>query len=251
MMEQPEDQYKPASKLELKEVKKTFPKVFKKVHCPSCDGEIDAGNLNLQNSVAKCGSCNVIFSIEEEVDKVKVKKEVKQEVLRPEGIDLFFYKDDLDITIQEHIQGLNAFGIFFLPVLSFFSILIYFTKGIPVYFPVVFTIGALYFIYVAFNYSKNKTYIDINDRFMNIKSRPKKLKKDKTYVANEIDQLYLKYAADGSGYYTIFMIINSIKGQKHEKLMTVNTLSKAKYLEQEIEKYLNIADRKVPESNVK
>jgi len=250
MMEQPMEQFKPAKELELREIKKVFPNVFKKIYCPSCEKEVDANNLNLQNSVAKCGSCNIIFSIEEEVESVKTKKEMKQEVLRPEGIELFYYKDDLDITIQQHIQGLDYLGIIFLPVLSVFSLLLYFTKGVHIYFPIVFTLGALYFIYKAFNYSKNKTYIDINDRLMNIRSRPKNLKKDKTYAATEIDQIYLKHSTDRAGFYAIHMIVNSIEGQKHEKLITVNTLSKAKYLEREIEKYLNIKDRKVSEANV-
>ena len=250
MMKQPEEQYKPAEKLELKNIKKEFPKVFKKVHCPSCEEEVNADDLNLQNSMAKCGSCNVIFSIEEEVESVKTKKEMKQEIFRPEGIDLFHYNDDLDITIQHHIQGIDAFGLIFLPALAFFSFVLHFAKGIPLFFPVIFTLGALFFIYRALNYSNNKTYIDINDRFLNIKSRPRHFKKDKTFDANEIDQLYVRHAVDGSGYYSIYIIINGIDGQKHEKLITVNTLSKAKYLEQEIERYLNIEQRLVPEATV-
>ena len=60
------------------------------------------------------------------------------------------------------------------------------------------------------------------------------------------DRLYLKPSADGIGI-SIHMIINGLDGQKHVKLITINTISKAKYLEQEIEKYLNIIDREVPE----
>ena len=249
-MKQPEEQYKPAEKLELKKFKKEFPKVFKKVHCPSCEEEVNSDDLNLQNSLAKCASCNVIFSIEEEVESVKTKKEMKQEIFRPEGIDLFHYNDDLDITIQQHIQGLDAAGLIFLPTLAFFAFILHFAKGIPLYYPIIFTLGALYFIYRALNYSKNKTYIDINNRSLNIKSRPRNFKKDKSFDADEIDQLYVRHAVDGSGYYSIYMIINSLEGQKHEKLISVNTLSKAKYLEQEIERYLNIEHREVPEATV-
>lgn len=245
-MEELEEQYKPAEKLDLKKINK----VFKKVCCPSCEEEVSADHLNLQNMVAKCGSCHVIFSIEEELEDLKVKKEMKQEIIRPEGIDLFYYKDDLDITIQQHIQGVDAFGLAMFPILACFFILIYFAKGMPIIFPIVSTLGAAYFIYRALNYSGNKTYIDVSDKFLSIKSRPKNFKKDKTYAVNEIDQLYLKHAVDGSGYYSIYMIINGMEGQKHIKLLTLNTLSKAKYLEQEIERYLHIEDRKVPEANV-
>ena len=249
MMKQPEEQYKPAENLDLKDIQREFPKVFKKVHCASCEEEVIADDINLQNSIAKCGSCNVIFSIEDVVESVKTKQEIKQAFFRPEGIDLFHYKDDLDITIQQHLQGLDAAGVILLPALAFFSFVLYFAKGIPIFFPIIITLGAFYFIYRALNYSKNKTYIDINDRFLSIKPRPSNFKKDKTFDANEIDQLYIKHGADGMGYYSIFMIINSLEGQKHEKLITVNTLSKAKYLEQEIERYLNIEHREVPEAN--
>lgn len=245
-MNEPMEQYKPIEKLELKEIKKEF----KKVCCPSCDGEVHAENLNLQNNVAKCSSCHVIFSIEEEVESLKTKKEIKQEIFRPEGIDLFYFKDDLDISVQQHIHGLDAFGLMMFPPIAFFTILLYFKKGISIFFPIIFILGTMYFIYKWFNYSKNKTYISINDKFLSIISRPKNFKKDKIYAADEIDQVYLKHSSDGSGYYTIFMIINGLEGQKHEKLLTVNTLSKAKYLEQEIERYLQITDRVVPEATV-
>jgi len=54
---------------------------------------------------------------------------MKQEIFRPEGIDLFHYKDDLDITIQQHFQGLDAFGITLLPVLVFFPLCFILQKG--------------------------------------------------------------------------------------------------------------------------
>ena len=247
MMDQPKKQYKEASKLELKEIKKDSPKEFKKIQCPSCHGEINADHLNLQNIIAKCGSCNVIFSIEKEVESLKTKNEMKQDIFRPEGIELFHFKDDLEITVKQHIQGWDAFGIIFAPFLAAFTIFIYFTKGCPAFIPISLTLGALYFIYKAFNYSKYKTFIDINDKYLNIYHRPKNLRKDQSYEASEIDQLYLKYAPDGQ--LGVYMIINGLKGQQHRKLINVNTISKAKYLEQEIERYLNIEDRKVPEAN--
>lgn len=247
-MKQPIEGYKEVEKLELKEINKEFPKVFKNVNCPSCQEEVIADNLDLQNSLAKCGSCHVIFSIEEEVSSVKDNKVVKQEFLRPEGIDLFHFRENLDITVQQHLGGLDIFGIIFLPILAGFSVLLHFLKGASIYFPIFFTIGTAYFIYRILNFSRNKIYIDINDKFLSIKYRPRNFTKDRTFNVGEIDQLYLKQSSDGMGYYTIYLIINGLEGQRHEKLLTVKTLSKAKYLEQEIEKYLNIDDRAIPEA---
>ncbi|MBT8218291.1 MAG: hypothetical protein KJP00_00590, partial [Bacteroidia bacterium] len=237
------EQYKIKEKLDLKEIKKEF----SKVHCPSCKAEMPASSLNLQNKIAKCDSCNVIFSIENEIDSVQKNKEIKEEIFRPEGINLFYFKDEMDITVQQHLQGFDLFGIIVLPFLTAMAVLLYFAKGISFYYPIIFVLGSLYFIYRALNYSKNKSYITINDKFLSIKSRPKNLKKDKMYATDEIDQLYLRQ--DPSGYFAIHVIINGLDGQKHVKLITVNTLSKAKYLEQEIEKHLQIEERKVPEAN--
>jgi hypothetical protein len=100
-----------------------------------------------------------------------------------------------------------------------------------------------------FNYSKrNKIHININSRILRIEYRPKNLRRDKSYAIDEIDQLYVK--PNSSGYYTIFMAVNGIEGQKHVQLLSVNTLSKAKFLEQEIERYLSIEDKKIPEANI-
>lgn len=47
MKEQPKEQYKPVEKLELQDIKNEFPKVFKKVYCPSCEEDVNADDLNL------------------------------------------------------------------------------------------------------------------------------------------------------------------------------------------------------------
>ena len=47
------------------------------------------------------------------------------------------------------------------------------------------------------------------------------------------------------------MIVNDLKGQKHVELIkSVNSRTKAKYIEQEIEKQLGITDRRVPDEEV-
>lgn len=251
-MKEPKEQYKPVEKLELPKFENELPKVFQKVNCPSCQSEVKADHLNLEKSVAKCGGCNAIFSIEEEVKLVKSKNEMHHEFFRPEGIDLFFYKDELNITVQQAMNALDSIGLFFFPFLSFISTAIYLKKApFPILIPILFALGGFYFIYKAFNYSKYKTYIDINSNQLSIRSQPKNFNKDKTISTVDIDQLYIKHhVAEGSNYASIYMIINKVSGQVHEKLITVKNLSKAKYLEQEIERYLHIENRKVLESNV-
>ncbi len=249
-MKEPIKQYKPVEKLELPKIKKEFPKVFKKVHCPSCSEVVGVENITLEKSLAKCSGCEVIFSIEKEVASLKAKTTMKQEIFRPEGIDMFFYKDDLEISIEPHIGVIDAFCGFLFPFVTAFSIFVYFDKGISIYIPLLLTVGSIFFLYRILNNHKNKTYIDVNDHSLTLKHRPKNLKKDKRFLVEDIDQVYLKKAADQPGYFTLHLIVNGPNGQQHQKLLTVNSISKAKYLEQEIEKYLGIEDRKVPEADV-
>ncbi len=237
-------------KLELPEIKKEAPKVFKRIVCPSCAEAINAEHIDLPNKVAKCGSCHVVFSVAEELENLNVKKETKQEIFRPEGIDIFYYKNDMEITLPQSVHGLEGFlAGMFIP-LGIITTILFFTvdKKIPAILPIIFGIGALFFIYRLFTYQKAKTYIDINEQSLTIKHRPNNLKKDQSFAAEDIDQLYIK-KMEGTGYCQLFMIINGRNGQQHKQLFTFNAISKGKYLEQEIEKYLGIEDRKVPEEN--
>jgi len=248
-MKEPIKQYKPAEKLELPSIKKEFPKVFKKVHCPSCAEVVDVENITLEKSLAKCSDCQVIFSIEEEVKSLEVKKEMKQEIFRPEGIDLFYYKDDLEIVMQQQVHWVDGMAAILLPFFSFLSFLGYFDKNVSIVFPILLTTLSLFFFYrVLQYYYKYKTYIDVNQEFLNIRHRPNNYRKDKSFDVADIDQVYLN--THGDGYFRVNLIVNGTKGQQHIKILTVNSISKAKYLEQELEKYLGIEDRKIPESNV-
>jgi len=47
------------------------------------------------------------------------------------------------------------------------------------------------------------------------------------------------------------MIVDDPNGQKHVELIkSVNSRTQAKYIEQEIEKYLGIKDRRVPDEEI-
>ena len=230
-------------KLELKNLALHPNKAFKKIKCPSCNNSVAADNININDKIAKCNTCDVIFPIQEEIlDLVKIKT-IKQEVLRPEGIDIFYYKNDLDITLEQPkgvLDGLLLFPLFILPVL-----LGNFAQGyISFFWPVAFLmLGIAAIINLR---TKQKIYISIDDHKLSMKWRPKKFFKDKQYDVNEIDQIYIKKSNEGA--VSVMMIVNGIEGQKHIQLISgLVSMSKARYLEQEIEHYLGIEDRAIPE----
>jgi len=240
--------------LKLKDLSLTPKKLFQKITCPSCNNKVLADNININDKIAKCGSCNVVFPFVNEIEALLNPTKLKQEVLRPEGIEIFRYKNDLDITVdQPQSMAEVLIVLVFLPIVLFFSIMLYLNEGASPMWPIgtaLFWILGLYNLIA--NGKKSKIFIAIDDKYLDIKWRPKKLNKDQKYNVDEIDQLYTKTGTDsnGSGYNHVYMIVNAKEGQKHVRLLGTKTLSKARYLEQEIEKHLGIKDRIIPEEKV-
>ncbi len=246
-------EYKGDYQLKLEKLKKLSlePKAaFNKIFCPSCATEVPATNLNINDKIAKCGACNVVFSFQETVNNLFTNpSKVKQEIIRPEGIDLFYFKEELDITIQQPYSGLEFLMAFCGLLFGFLFTMIAIKKGgsFPPMAAIFFWLMTAYPIYSWSRHAKNKIYININERLLNIEWRPKKGTKDQSYNLQDIDQLYIRKNAN-SGLFDVQMIVNGIEGQKHIRLIpSLDNLSKARYLEQEIEKHLGIIDREVLE----
>ena len=95
-------EYEEQHKLKLKKLNLEKEQSFYKILCPSCKNEVKSNDLNINDKIAKCGACNVVFSFQEMVNNLFTNPtKIKQEIIRPEGIDLFYLKDELDITVQQ------------------------------------------------------------------------------------------------------------------------------------------------------
>jgi hypothetical protein len=244
MKNEPLEQYK----VELKELDLDSPSAFKKIGCPSCEADVPAENININDKIAKCGNCHVVFPFHDEVADLMDSKKAKQEVIRPEGIDMFYYRNELDITIQQPLLVAEGMIAGFVPVFAALFIAIYFIKGtIPLAFPLVTSLISIASWINLFARRNHKVHISMDDRHLSIIRRPKKFIKDQHYRINDIDQIYVKGPA---GMTSVYMIVNSAMGQKHVKLISsVDSLSKARFIEQEIERHLSIPDRRIPEEN--
>ena len=104
------------------------------------------------------------------------------------------------------------------------------------------------YVYYLRRKAKHRKFISIDDDYLSIMWRPRKFKTNQRYAINDICQLYVKHIPD-LGNWQVCMIIDKGQGQRHIKLTSVNTISKAKYLEQKIESHLNIQDVVVPEES--
>ncbi len=256
----PLKEYKFKEKLELKN-RKSFPQV-RKVTCPSCSETVPGEHLNIQTNIAKCNGCDIIFSINEQVESLSQQNDILQEILQPAGVELTHFQDDLDISVAQHWTTLEIVPLAILPYLVFFlavatsitlsevfsSSLISIAGTITVFLVALFG----YISYFSIR-KKHKIYIHIDDQDLHIEWRPRKFIKDKKYAIRNIDQVYIKDIISGGTKVrtSIFMIVNGEKGQKHVELIkSVSSRTKAKYIEQEIEKHLGIKDRRVPDEKI-
>ncbi|MBX2874704.1 MAG: hypothetical protein KTR30_21455 [Saprospiraceae bacterium] len=241
-------------KLELKEVEIEVEDTssYTKIGCPNCGSDVPASDLNINDKIAKCGNCNVVFSFQKEVRELEVAEQVasKPEIIRPEGIDIFHFEEEMDITMDQPISVPEVLLGSLVPFIGLLFILAYFAsdKEFPLWLALMGGVASFLSILNLVNRSNHKIFINIDDRFLSIKRRPKKFIQDQQYNISEIDQLYLRVIG---GYHHIYMLVNGPGGQKHVKLVSnLQSTSKARFLEQEIERKLGIKDRRVPEETV-
>jgi len=240
MEENQEYQYK----LELKELESQKKSGFQKIHCPSCGESVPADHININDKIAKCGGCHAVFPFQHKIDELLNSRQPKQTVLRPDGIDLYAYKNELEIAVKQPTSGWDVVPWSVWPWFPLLFTALFFTKGFPLVILLCSWLIGVFPIMNLINRSKHKIYLTMDDVYFNIQWRPKKFVKDKRFLVRDIDQIYIR---DYHGYHQVMMIVNQAGGQKHEHLITIIGISKARFLEQEIEKYLKIEDRKVPE----
>ncbi len=217
---------------------------FQRIACPSCASDIPAVDLNINDKIAKCGSCNAVFSFEENILSM-LQEKPKQELIRPEGIEIFYFKDEMDVTIDQPILWWENILIMTAPVFAFLFTLVFFKGKIALAVPaVLWGLTVLISALLLFR-KKQKIFIQLDEDELTIKWRPKKLIKDRRYASRDIDQLYV---TKGMENFMLKMIIDTDQGQKHVSLVSgITSISKVKFLEQEFEKHLGIKNRKVPE----
>lgn len=236
------DEYK--EKLELRELPKSEGKSFLHVNCPSCDDKVDASNINIHDKVAKCGNCSALFSIVSDMEML-LAQESREEIARPDGVEIMHFQDEMELVIQQPPSVLNIIIISIFPFLAGLGLFAFFLKGgvrgLAVGLPSL--VVSIYGILALVQAKRNKIYISVDQNNIKIEWRPRHLIRDKSFSVEDVEQLYVKKTSDGVA---LFMAYNTVTGQKHRQIMgRISSIVRAKYLEQEIEKYLGIPNKKV------
>lgn len=220
-------------------------KEFQKISCPACHQGIPAADINIHDKIAKCQSCDAVFSFQKEINSVLDRTSVRQEIVRPEGIDLFHFQGDLDITLSQPVSVAESLlGVLPLTFAFLFTMIYIGAPNAPIGLPIISWLITIPLLANLILRSKQKMHIVVDEKYLSIIRQPKKFKKNQYYAIEDIDQLYVKTA---NGKSILYMSVVGIKGQKNIALIPdLDSILKAKYIEQEIERHLGIENRSIP-----
>lgn len=222
--------------------------------CPNCRKRIRAEDINIEKLVAVCAHCDHVFSFGEELSRAAYRK---PEVLLPPGIEAYSMLSELNIEIDWR-QSKSGFLTFFTIVWNAFllpfvvvaiasqtyEMLLFLSLHLSV------GIGLLYYTLTVF---LNKTFIIVDAYNLHVEHKPLRLPfyPDRHIPVGEIGQLHIeKYVASRTNNRPdyAFAVVATLTNQENLKLVKgLKNVNQARYVEQEIERFLKIEDRPVEE----
>jgi len=222
------------------------------LYCRQCGAEIQSADINLDNMIAKCAACNAVFSFADMYDEPshqKTKNQVLQyDVPMPNGFTI--HEGDSTLTIERkwfsftHIV-LIVFGviwncmIWFIFVPNFSEI-----GGAFSLFLLPFIAAGIGLIYVAIAGFFNTTTISVNDAELNISHAPIPFP-GKQVASGNIEQLYTrrKVSRSKNGTSVSYQLRVMLRdGTERLLIQSLEKPEQAIFIEQEIERFLNIED---------
>jgi len=227
-------------------------KASKKVVCPNCSNEVTSSDINIEDKIAKCGSCNQVFSFQHVIDSLlprpQSSSKSKPVVGNQKDIDIYNYAGELSISFRD-INDWWALIAMFVGAIFIFATFIIGIDGGSILFPL--SIGLptfLYSIYRLIRYRENKIHIDVDDTYMTIHPSQKYLQRKKILLTSDIKQVYTKMYPGSTSWCYVYIVHDGPEGEEHIKVKTIfKSRSAALYVEQELESYLGIPDEPVTE----
>ena len=216
------------------------------IKCKNCETVIPVENINVQTSIAKCEACDCVFNFNDQV------KAPRPTVQIPSKFEILKLRSSLNISYK-WFTPVYVFLAFFCLVWNGFMAFWYYTaitEGIWMMaaFGVIHLTVGVFLMYFTLAGFFNTTHINATRNRLKISHTPLWWKGNREIETSYIDQLFCKLKVNrnknGTTYtYDLFMIdIN----HKHTKLLSnLESPEYVLYLEQELEAFLGIEDRKV------
>jgi hypothetical protein len=223
------------------------------IKCPHCGRVIQADDVNVQTSIAKCRDCNAVFGFAAQVGGTGFTAPGKRAVDMPDDYTLATEGADL-VLVRRWFNWKFMFLLLFCVAWDSFLVFWYVNAlkhngpWLMVVFPIAHVavgVGLTYFTVAGF---VNRTRVTVNQLELRVKHYPLPWPGNRTLQRQEIDQLFceekLNNSRNGSSYtYGVSVVM---PGGKRIKLVSgLDTPEDALFLEQKIEGYLGITDRPV------
>jgi len=229
------------------------------VQCPRCRTPIAAADLDLQRRLATCSRCDTRFDYHRPESQVPPKPSTP--IAKPRGISIRREEPDVDI-LGPRGAGLAKgrliltrrwFGWEALFVLVFAiiwnAIVVFMARvesGLPVP-PFPFGIFGVLSAYVALTFLVNRTTLILDPRRLTITHGPLPWPGKRELETDMIDQVYCEreFAGKKNQNSGIALSVRLRTGEKLRLMGSFGRLEHARFIEQEIEGYYEIADRQV------
>ena len=224
------------------------------INCVECKSPIHADDINLQHYIAKCQNCHTVFDFKKQLEDAPKNR---PEVVMPPNVEILRLRSELDIsftwwTPHKKPTFLIFFTLFWNSIVSIFVIVALVTgewmmlAGISIHL----TIGLGLAYYLLCKYF-NKTIFRVTNNYLTTKHRPFPVPfyGAKDISVADIDQFYCKeYVSHTENKqpkyaYAVYAITQT--GKEIKVLKGLATPQQALYIEQEVEKFLGLVDRKV------
>jgi hypothetical protein len=227
------------------------------IHCRYCAAEIPAGNINLDKLMAKCANCSAVFSIAGELGlaagEKKSSKRVMSSVPMPKYVSLEESFGELKI-LRKWFSMYQAPLVFFAVIWNGF-LLFWYTIALSTgqtqmaLFGLLHLAAGLFLIYTVATNFINATLITVNPQTLDIKHGPIPAWGNKTLNPSDIAQIYCKEIITRSrrSQTITYEVAAIMHDQRRETLLTgLYNAEQALYIEQEVERFLGIANEDVP-----
>lgn len=217
-----------------------------KISCKNCGKDIPAENVNIQKAIAKCQSCDCIFQFDDQIELSR------PEVGMPDKYEVLKLRSSIDISYSWLSPKYYALVFFTLFWNGFMAVWYYLALTDGEWFMALFGVlhlgVGIFLFYTTLAGFVNSTHINATRNRLEIRHRPLWWMGNRAVEVSEIDQLFCKLqvnnSENGTTYaYHLYMID---KNKKHTKLISnMESPDQVLYLEQEIENFLGIKNRRV------
>lgn len=229
------------------------------LRCPKCASPIPAGDVNIASLIGKCRNCNAIFEVEEEWYRQRESDVVEERphIDLPKGFEVQRGVSDLDIRMRWRKTRMVWFYVLFSLIwngITFIFVGIAIMENsltVALAISIHFMIGIAFLLYTISLFI-NSTHIYANTHGLQVRHGPMRVPfhPNRNIPRAQLEQLYVEeyVASRTNGRPNMaFRLRAVLKGDdKHPALVKgLKKPEQALYLEHEIEKFMNIENRRV------